>query len=92
MELITDAQLEEVAYYLLGTCQTEDHALSAVLGIDGVFDLSSEDEDRLNFAIERVTFNCNTCGWWCEMGSGGDNNGEWICEQCEGDQDEEADS
>ena len=32
--------------------------------------------------VENFIFNCTQCGWWCETSDMAETEGEWICEDC----------
>jgi len=80
MEL-TEKQIEDFPYDLMGTCKSIEEVFHNQFNVD-LSEISSQQEYNLFEAIDRVTFNCNTCGWWDEMGCGEDNDGEWICSSC----------
>jgi len=61
---LSDTTVEEIRYYLLGTCNAVEAAMNA-------FDLEGDDvrdeiEDRLLDGNGIQV--CETCGWWVEVG------------------------
>lgn len=72
---------ETVASELLGTCRT----LNEVLTYYGAAEL--ENDETFCAALDNLVFCCTTCDWWFDVGNMSDN-AEWVCDECEPDNDE----
>jgi len=79
--MLTYEICRDIAYDLLGTCKSiEEACYNHDLDF---YDLSMPEEDLLSSTIDGVTFECHTCGWWCETGDWIDvGTGENVCSDC----------
>lgn len=57
----TDAQIDELAYDLQGTCQSLEEAVQKT---DRKAELTTADCG----ALDQLVFLCNQCSWWDELG------------------------
>lgn len=72
--------------------QLADRAIAELAGTSRCFhDLGPEFEDahnnsaEFNALIDDAIFCCEQCGWWCEISEQvEDENGEWLCNDCGG--------
>ena len=91
MRQINSELINEIVEHLRGSCMDLSVALNDFdLDLD---DFSKEQEDQLNEAIDDLIFNCESCGWWCEVGDYADEGcnpqGLNICNDCGEEKDED---
>ncbi len=73
-EKTTEQKAQEVADFLQGTCAMLHGALAE-------FDCEElEDDDKFCSCLDNLVFCCDDCGWWCEAGDYGEEDGK--CEDC----------
>lgn len=74
-------EIDSVCEYLIGTCESVDHALE-------LHEQEATDDNRAA-VLERMDdfgFRCESCGWWCETGDYSPVADD-VCAEC-GDEDE----
>jgi hypothetical protein len=75
--MATQKRIDAIISHLQGTCNTLNSALT---------EKEQTDIELLN-AIDDAIFECDTCGWWCEMGAENcatccERTGEETCNEC----------
>jgi formylmethanofuran dehydrogenase subunit E len=69
---------------LRGTCMRDPVALADEYIEEGR--MKAEFWEQNEIAIERLVdneiFNCDTCGWWCEMSEASDSDQGMVCDGC----------
>ncbi len=68
---LTDAELDELGGYLLGTCSSIVSGLRAL----GRMDLAPDEDDIENRLLDISVERCRSCSWWsesCELDGGDD--------------------
>lgn len=69
----------DIVHDLLGTCKS----LEEVCSDDEINDKVVTD------AIDAEIFECDGCGWWCELSELNDDTGRWLCDDCSDEPDED---
>lgn len=76
---LTDAQIDDLALHLQGTCKDLNAAL-VELGLCGDSDAMTTDDCM---QLDDKVFQCTDCGWWDEVGEMSANS-EGCCRECTG--------
>lgn len=69
---ISKERIEEIIETLAGTCTY----------IGDVCSIEEMADKDLWASIDDAIFECDRCGWWCEISGQSDMDGEMICEDC----------
>ena len=96
MLVLTQKEIEEIAYDLQGTCKSIDQAICDVVDqrhtSERIYDLSEVSNwKELCAHVDNVVFECACCGWWCETGDYAevqDNPNGDVCSDCGPDEEE----
>lgn len=68
---MNQSRMQEIVDNLNGTC-------SSILN---VLNEGEEETKELNDYIDQRIFECETCGWWCELSEMSESE-EWSCTDC----------
>ena len=80
-ESLTDDQARDYAQELIGCCDGTNNASDAQ---HVVFEVMTQAQRE---TLDTIAFLC-TCGWWCSADECNEIDGEWLCDDCAGEQKE----
>lgn len=66
---------EQVAEYLLGTASSV---------VDACHTLELDEALIEGDILDESVFECEQCGWWCSMDEAHDASCGWVCDDCNG--------
>jgi hypothetical protein len=77
MEKKWPKSVEDIAYELQGSCQSLE-ALLEFHEMEG-----AENDAAFCNALDQLVFQCEGCGWWCEISEmTDDEENDWNCTDC----------
>lgn len=79
MNRFTDDQVREVAYALLGTCESPDYIVARTLDDDTIEDFVGDMSMAQCHLFDSIAMACEGCGWWYDPD---DIDAECYCTDC----------
>lgn len=70
--------VQELIDYLQGTTNTLDDGMETLYSGMDFEELTEEDHDQ----IDNQIFECEVCGWWCEISEQHEGEENGICDDC----------
>jgi hypothetical protein len=83
---LTKEKIQEIIDHLQGSCMSLEQGCTEC-GIE-YDDLTNEEETEFTAVLDDAIFNCESCGWWYEIGDYAVHNPNalQICSNCEEDE------
>ena len=85
---LSEEQVQELADHLSGTSQSLEHACDVCFNIETDDATDTLDLNTLD-RLDELVFECTVCNWWASNDELAESDGDNICLECAGDDEEE---